>query len=710
VRVFWLSPQTLPHRNRRRIVLNFHGGAYVYAPGRSGLEDAVLVARAGFRVVCPDYRMAPDHPYPAAIDDAEAVWRHLAKDNPPNRIAVCGTSTGGGMTLALIHRLKARKLPLPGAIWAGTPWSDLTKTGDSYWTNELVDKALVVFSQGISPNAKTALGRHAAFSHTILFTATTAPAARSAGKLDQADLLYDLLDGGGDLIVFPLAEEYTTLIRFVGPLCGYLSCLQFAAQLSGCRFFPPSPSEILPLLDMAPPPDLLEAVLDDEDIARRYRRAPAAKHIHHAFLGGLIEHVLSVCAMARLTAGHYSYIDGDLLLTGVILHDIGKMAIPDAILRKPYPLNADEKNVVQEHSYLGYRMLKKIPFLAEAADIVAETAKRAIIERLAKSVSKTFTTGSSVGQIEKILSAQQRIVLGNAGEIDPENINEYIASNGYAALAKALAMKPDDVIAEVKISELRGRGGAGFPTATKWTSVAQEQADIKYLVCNADEGEPGTFKDREIMEGDPHKLIEGMIIAGYAVGASQGYIYVRGEYFLSIGRLEKAVADARVNGLLGGDILGFGFAFDIEVLRGAGAYVCGEESALIESIEGKRGEPRRKPPYPAQKGLWQKPTMVNNVETLAIIPHIVQNGGEWFKALGVEGSRGTKLFSLSGDINWKGVVELPFGVPPRVVMRRRAVDQRGAARGRVDRERRALAILQRLVHAAVADGARFRHS
>ncbi|MFA5161328.1 MAG: NADH-quinone oxidoreductase subunit NuoF [Elusimicrobiales bacterium] len=305
---------------------------------------------------------------------------------------------------------------------------------------------------------------------------------------------------------------------------------------------------------------------------------------------------------------------------------------------------------------------------ADAADIIEAASKGRALERLAKPVSKSWKMPASGSHAEKLAAAQQRVILGNAGVIDPENIGEYVSAGGYGALAKALAMKPEEVIAEIKTSELRGRGGAGFPTATKWASAAQEKADIKYVVCNADEGEPGTFKDREIMEGDPHKLIEGMIIAGYAIGASKGYIYIRGEYALSISRLEKAAEAARAKGFLGEKVLGGNFAFDIEIARGAGAYICGEESALIESIEGKRGEPRRKPPYPAQKGLWQKPTVVNNVETLAAVPHIILNGGLWHKALGAEGARGTKIFSIAGDLNWKGVVEIPFGTPVSAII------------------------------------------
>ena len=259
---------------------------------------------------------------------------------------------------------------------------------------------------------------------------------------------------------------------------------------------------------------------------------------------------------------------------------------------------------------------------------------------------------------------QLRIVLRNAGLIDPDSIDEYIAHDGYSALEKVISeMSPDDVIEEIKKSELRGRGGAGFPTGKKWEFTAKADSDQKYIICNADEGEPGTFKDRGIMEGDPHSVLEGMMIAGYATGTNKGYIYIRGEYALSIKRLQKAIDDAREYGFLGENILGSGFAFDVEIRRGAGSYICGEETALMESIEGKRGEPRKKPPYPPTCGLWGKPTVINNVETLANIAPIVINGADWFKGIGVEGSRGTKVFNLMGDINWKGVVEIPFGTP-----------------------------------------------
>jgi len=296
-------------------------------------------------------------------------------------------------------------------------------------------------------------------------------------------------------------------------------------------------------------------------------------------------------------------------------------------------------------------------------EIVTEhLLKGRIVERLAKKI-ETTSVKLGVTKSEQILSTQVRVVLRNVGVINPESIEEYIASDGYSALEKSFSEGREWTVDEVKKSELRGRGGAGFPTGKKWDFTAKSDNPMKYLICNADEGEPGTFKDREIMEGDPHSLIEGMIIAAFATGCNNGYIYVRGEYDLSIKRLQKAINDAKELGLLGDNIIGSGFSFDVEIKKGAGAYICGEETALIESIEGHRGEPRKKPPYPPTFGLWGKPTVINNVETLANIPPIIAKGAEWFKTIGVPGTYGTKLFSLMGDVNWKGVVEIPFGTP-----------------------------------------------
>jgi NADP-reducing hydrogenase subunit HndC len=264
---------------------------------------------------------------------------------------------------------------------------------------------------------------------------------------------------------------------------------------------------------------------------------------------------------------------------------------------------------------------------------------------------------------------QVRIVLRNCGLIDPESIEEYIGSGGYQALGKALAkMTPAQVVDEVKASGLRGRGGAGFPTGLKWEFASNAKGDVKYIVCNADEGEPGTFKDRLILEGDPHAVLEGMVLTGYAVGARKGYVYIRGEYGLSIERLEQAIHQAREQGFLGSDIFGSGFDFDVEVRVGAGAYVCGEETALLESLEGNRGEPRIKPPYPAQVGLFGKPTVINNVETLANVAPIISNGANWFRGYGTERCPGTKVFTLTGDIVNEGLIEVPMGITLREVI------------------------------------------
>ena len=264
---------------------------------------------------------------------------------------------------------------------------------------------------------------------------------------------------------------------------------------------------------------------------------------------------------------------------------------------------------------------------------------------------------------------QLRIALRNCGVINPENIDEYIGNDGYAALGKVLTeMKPEEVIQTLLDSGLRGRGGAGFPTGLKWKFAAANQADQKYVCCNADEGDPGAFMDRSVLEGDPHVVLEAMTIAGYAIGASQGYIYVRAEYPIAVDRLRVAINQAREYGLLGKNIFGSGFDFDIDLRLGAGAFVCGEETALMTSIEGKRGEPRPRPPFPAVKGLFQKPTILNNVETYANIPQIILKGADWFKSMGTEKSAGTKVFALGGKIKNTGLVEVPMGTTLRTVV------------------------------------------
>ena len=264
---------------------------------------------------------------------------------------------------------------------------------------------------------------------------------------------------------------------------------------------------------------------------------------------------------------------------------------------------------------------------------------------------------------------QKRVALRNCGFIDPENINEYIARNGYLPLSKCLFEKnPQDVIEEIKKSGLRGRGGGGFPTGMKWELTAKQKSDIKYVVCNADEGDPGAFMDRSIMEGDPHSIVEAMTICGYAVGASHGLVYIRAEYPLAIHRLQVAIRQAEEYGLLGNDSLGSGFDFHISIRYGAGAFVCGEETALIHSMEGKRGEPTIKPPYPAEAGYMGKPTNVNNVETFANVPVILEKGAEWFSQIGTERSKGTKVFALAGKINNVGLIEVPMGTTLREVI------------------------------------------
>lgn len=264
---------------------------------------------------------------------------------------------------------------------------------------------------------------------------------------------------------------------------------------------------------------------------------------------------------------------------------------------------------------------------------------------------------------------QHRVALRNCGVINPEDIEEYIGTGGYEALGIVLTeKKPEDVIQILLDSGLRGRGGAGFPTGLKWKFAAANEADQKYVCCNADEGDPGAFMDRSILEGDPHAVLEAMAIAGYAIGASQGYIYVRAEYPIAVKRLEIAIAQAREYGLLGENIFESGFNFDIELRLGAGAFVCGEETALMTSIEGNRGEPRPRPPFPALKGLFQKPTILNNVETFANIPQIIVNGPEWFASMGTEKSKGTKVFALGGKINNTGLVEIPMGTTLREIV------------------------------------------
>lgn len=291
-----------------------------------------------------------------------------------------------------------------------------------------------------------------------------------------------------------------------------------------------------------------------------------------------------------------------------------------------------------------------------------------VVERL---LYKDPATGEVARTYESVpfYAKQKRLVLSNCGHINPETISDYIANDGYLGLTKVLfEMKPEEVIEEVKSSGLRGRGGAGFPTGLKWSFVRQAEGDKKYVVCNADEGDPGAFMDRSVLEGDPHAVLEGMMICGYAVGADEGYIYVRAEYPLAIHRLKIAIAQAEECGLLGDNILNSGFNFRIKIKAGAGAFVCGEETALLTSIEGNRGMPRVRPPFPAQKGLWGKPTNLNNVETYANVPHIIRNGSRWYASQGTEKSKGTKIFALTGKVNNTGLVEVPMGITMREII------------------------------------------
>jgi NADP-reducing hydrogenase subunit HndC len=305
----------------------------------------------------------------------------------------------------------------------------------------------------------------------------------------------------------------------------------------------------------------------------------------------------------------------------------------------------------------------------DVAEIIEEhIIKGRIVDRL---LYKEAVAPKAVQTVREVdyFKKQERIVLRNCGLIDPDSIEEYIARNGYEALGKCLTnMSPDDIIKEIKESGLRGRGGAGFPTGLKWDFTRRAAGNVKYVVCNADEGEPGTFKDRLILEGDPHSIIEAMAIAGYVIGSNKGYVYIRGEYTLSIERLQHAIEKAKEYGLLGDQIFGTDFSFNIEIREGAGAYVCGEETALIESIEGNRGEPRYKPPYPTNEGLWREPTLVNNVETLANIAPILLKGGCWFKGIGTAKCTGTKVFTMTGNINNKGLIEVPMGITLREVI------------------------------------------
>jgi NADH-quinone oxidoreductase subunit F len=339
-----------------------------------------------------------------------------------------------------------------------------------------------------------------------------------------------------------------------------------------------------------------------------------------------------------------------------------------------------------------------LPEWATKADLLASWGERgASLQNVARDVDEILETlrsdapadrGDQVPVVERLLHRdaatgqvvrfehdvpfyrhQQRIILGFNGSIDPESLDDYLALGGYGALARALTeLQPGQVIDTVEQAGLRGRGGAGFPTGRKWRFARAAEGSPKYVVCNADEGDPGAFMDRSVLEGNPHGVVEGMLIGAYAIGASQGYVYVRNEYPLAVERLTRAIHDARAAGLLGDNLLGTNFSFDIKITRGAGAFVCGEETALIGSVEGNRGQPRFRPPYPAQKGLWGQPTVINNVETWVNVPLILGRGAEWFAGIGTKSSKGTKIFSLVGKVNNTGLVEVPMGASLRHIV------------------------------------------
>ncbi len=316
----------------------------------------------------------------------------------------------------------------------------------------------------------------------------------------------------------------------------------------------------------------------------------------------------------------------------------------------------------------GYNMYQKVDCSNITAIVQSQLVEKKPLEDLllfADSREKPFLNA----QEDPFYKKQLKLALKDCGDMNPEKIEDYLVHNGYQALDKVLfEMNPEDVIAEVKQSRLRGRGGAGYPTGFKWETVYKYVSDQKYVICNGDEGDPGAFMDRSVLEGNPHRVLEGMAIAAYAVGASKGYAYIRGEYPLAIKRFELAIKQARKLGLVGNNILGTNFSFDVEVRIGAGAFVCGEETALIASIEGKRGTPRPRPPFPAESGLWGKPTLINNVESFAAIAPIINNGGEWYSEIGTPKSAGTKVFALAGKIKYAGLIEVPMGTTLREIV------------------------------------------
>ncbi|MBI9086258.1 MAG: NADH-quinone oxidoreductase subunit NuoF [Desulfobacterales bacterium] len=390
-----------------------------------------------------------------------------------------------------------------------------------------------------------------------------------------------------------------------------------------------------------------------------------------------------LCKIKEDNQDHIQFQGGTHLLIcgGTGCHATGSLAVKDALIEALADNGLTETIRVVETGCNGFCAMGPIMVVQPegvfyqklgAEDMAEVVASHLVngkpVERL---LYKDPMTKKKIAKQDEIpfFAHQMPRALRNKGVIDPESINEYIARDGYFGAAKALTeMTPEQIIGEMKASGLRGRGGAGFPAGLKWDFARQTPGEVKYVLCNADEGDPGAFMDRSILEADPHAVIEGMIIAARAINAHLGYIYARTEYPLAIRRLEIAIAQAKECGLLGEDILGSGFSFDVAIYQGAGAFVCGEETALMRSIEGRRGMPRPRPPFPAHKGLWEKPTILNNVETLANVAQIILNGGAWYASVGTESSKGTKVFALSGDVNNIGLVEVPMGTMLRTLI------------------------------------------
>ena len=371
-----------------------------------------------------------------------------------------------------------------------------------------------------------------------------------------------------------------------------------------------------------------------------------------------------------------------MLCGGTGCHSTGSIALKAALLKEIKKKKLEDKIKVIESGCNGFCAVG--PIIVVQPDgifyqkVSADDAEELVDSHFIKNKPLERLMYKDPAQKKKVIPKQHDIpffahqmprVLRNKGVIDPESLDDYIARDGYMAMAKALTeMDSEAIVEEVKKSGLRGRGGAGFPTGVKWGFARQSKNDIKYVLCNADEGDPGAFMDRSILEADPHSVIEGMIIAAKAINSNQGFIYCRTEYPLAIKRLSLAISKAKQNGLLGKDILGSGFDFDVEICQGAGAFVCGEETALMASVEGKRGMPRPRPPFPAHKGLWGKPSILNNVETLSSVPQIILNGSDWYSSVGTAKSKGTKVFAISGDVNNIGLVEVPMGVSLRNII------------------------------------------